>query len=89
MYIEEDTLDDLLNFTYSNLLENGFVVKASKGTTREILNATLVLRNPRARISVSESRSQLVSCIGELLWYLTANNSLDFIEYYLCTRQKY
>lgn len=83
MYIEEDTLDDLLNFTYSNLLENGFVVKASKGTTREILNATLVLRNPRARISVSESRSQLVSCIGELLWYLTANNSLDFIEYYI------
>ena len=89
MYIEEDTIDDLLNTTYSNLLANGFTIKASKGTMVERLNATLVLRNPRSRLSVSESRSQLVSCIGELLWYLTADNSLDFITYYITNYHKF
>lgn len=89
MYIEEDTIDDLLNITYSNLLTNGFATTASKGAMIESLNATLILRHPRSRLSVSESRSQLISCVGELLWYLTADNSLEFITYYITNYHKF
>lgn len=89
MYIEEDTIDDLLNATYSNLLANGLATTASKGAMLENLNATLVLRHPRSRLSVSESRSQLISCVGELLWYLTADSSLEFITYYITSYHKF
>jgi thymidylate synthase len=41
------------------------------------------IEQARARLSRSEARSRLFSSLGELLWYLTGNNRLDFIEPYI------
>lgn len=43
----------------------------------------LKLSAPRVRISRSESRSLLFSCLGELLWILAGSNRLDFIKHYI------
>lgn len=83
MIIEEDSLDDLLNSTFSKIMRDGEEIASSKGKNSEIRNAQLVLNNPRARLSISESRSRLISCVGEFFWYLSGNDSLEFIEYYI------
>ncbi|MCF9045735.1 thymidylate synthase [Acinetobacter nectaris] len=89
MYIKEKTLDDLLNTTYTTILENGDELTASKGVNFEIRNAVLTLENPRSRLSISETRSKLISCIGEFFWYLSGSDDLDFIEYYIANYRKF
>ena len=83
MIIEEDSLDDLLNSTFSKIMRDGEEIASSKGKNSEIRNAQLVLNNPRARLSISESRSRLISCVGEFFWYLSGSDSIEFIEYYI------
>lgn len=80
---EADTLDDLLREVFPRLLEHQEMVKASRGNFTEIFGAMLVLHNPRARLSRSESRGRVFSALGELFWYLSKTNSLEFMEYYL------
>ena len=80
---EADTLDDLLCEVFPRLLEHQEMVKASRGNFTEIFGAMLVLHNPRARLSRSESRSKIFSALGELFWYLSKANSVEFMEYYL------
>lgn len=43
----------------------------------------LEIKNPRARLSRTESRGKVFSCLGELLWYLAGTNDLEFICYYI------
>lgn len=83
MYIVADTLDDLLRKILAPLLRRRSAVHASRGRTREIPGALLRLRNPLARLSRTESRGILVSSLGELLWYLSGTNQLEFIRYYI------
>lgn len=52
--IEASTLDDLLHAALEYLIANGDQVQASRGDFREIIGTTLVLTNPRARLSRSE-----------------------------------
>lgn len=82
MELEADTLDDLLDFLFRGLLEAP-LRRASRGSNREILGVHFVLRNPRARISRSGDRGKLFSALGELLWYLTRADELDFIRRYI------
>ncbi|UGQ26109.1 thymidylate synthase [Acinetobacter calcoaceticus] len=89
MHIKEKTLDDLLNSTYTFILEKGDHITASKGENFEVRNAVLTLENPRSRLSISETRSKLISCIGEFFWYLNGSDSLEFIEYYISDYRKY
>lgn len=89
MHIREKTLDDLLNTTYTSILESGDELTASKGDNFEIRNAVLTLENPRSRLSISETRSKLISCIGEFFWYLNGSDELDFIEYYIANYRKF
>ncbi|WP_297809593.1 thymidylate synthase [uncultured Methylophaga sp.] len=83
MEIQESTLDDLLNEVYRKLLQEGVEVEASKGKNIELNSVLLVLSNPLARLSRTETRSLLFSCLGELLWYLSGSNEVSFIEHYL------
>ncbi|WP_420229822.1 thymidylate synthase [Psychrobacter sp. ER1] len=83
MIIKEDSLDDLLNSTFSQIVNCGDEVESSKGGNNEIRNVQLILTNPRARLSISESRSKLISCIGEFFWYVNGSDSIEFIEYYI------
>lgn len=83
MYLAADSLDDLLFKVYRQILARGAAIKPSKGPAREISGTLLKLSAPRVRLSRSESRSLLFSCLGELLWILAGSNRLDFIRHYI------
>ena len=82
-YIAANNLDDLMYKVFQMLLVGKNRIKATKGWNYEEFGVTLGLKYPRARLSRSESRQILASCLGELLWYLSGSNELDFIQYYL------
>lgn len=83
MYLAADSLDDLLFKVYKQILTRGMAIKPSKGHAREISGILLKLSAPRVRLSRSESRGLLFSCLGELLWILAGSDRLDFIKHYI------
>lgn len=80
---EAETLDDLLGHVLRPLLQDTDFITASKGRFTEMVGAHLLLHNPRARLSRSESRGKLFSAVGEFLWYMSGENSFQFIDYYI------
>jgi thymidylate synthase len=82
-FFEAETLDDLMHEVLEKLLSLEEYVEASRGRMKELFGATFLLTNPRARLSRSESKGKLFSAVGELLWYLTGENDLEFIKYYV------
>lgn len=85
MYVSADTLDDLLFKVYRRLLRKRGAsdITPTKGPATEIYGALLQIKNPRARLSRTERKNTLFSCLGEFLWYLAASDKLDFIQYYI------
>lgn len=83
MHISAPTLDDLLRGVYKKLLASKNRVKPSRGNIYEETGVLLEIKNPRARLSRTESRGKVFSCLGELLWYLSGTNGLEFISYYI------
>jgi thymidylate synthase len=83
MRFEAETLDDALLALYPELLSRQSNVTASRGDNTEILGVLIQIDRARARLSRSETRGKLFSSLGELLWYLTGDNRLDFIEPYV------
>lgn len=83
MYISASTLDDLLMRVFQKLLGADNQVKASRGDTKELVGVLLKIRDPRARLSRTETRGKMFSCLGELLWYLSGRNDLEFITHYI------
>jgi len=83
MYIKKKTIDDLLNNVFTSILKEGIEVIPTKGKNIEVFGASLILENPKSRLSQTESRGKAFSAIGEFLWYLSGSNQLDFIQYYL------
>lgn len=82
-YFEADTLDDLMAEVFQPLLAETEMHEASRGRFTELFGALLVLKDPRARLSRSESRGKIFSALGELFWYLSKTNSHQFIKYYI------
>lgn len=83
MYVTADTLDDLLHKVLARLLKSRDRIKPTKGDAVEVRGALLKLSNPRARLSSTETKGTIFSCLGELLWYLSGRNDLESIQYYL------
>lgn len=83
MLIREKSLDDVLIKLYNKLIKSKNIIKSSKGINREILGVYIELTDPRARLSRSEAREVIFSSMGEFLWYMTKDNSLEFIEYFI------
>jgi thymidylate synthase len=83
MFISAPTLDDLLREVFSSLLKTGNPIRPSRGKAVESIAVLLQLKNPRARLSLTETKGKLSSCLGELLWYLAGSKNLGFIAYYL------
>lgn len=83
MYIKEKSLDDLLHKVTSKLLKSRNRIKASRGDATELTGVLLQLTDPRARLSRTEKKGHVFSCLGELLWYLAGTNDLHFISYYV------
>ncbi|WP_322073825.1 thymidylate synthase [Burkholderia cepacia] len=85
MYLTAETIDDLLRKVYGRLLRKrgSGEINPTKGPATEINGALLLLKNPRARLSQSERKNTLFSCLGEFLWYLAGSDKLEFIQYYI------
>lgn len=83
MEIEREGIDDVLHDIYTSLLKNGQFNQGSRGGTKELLGVAIRITNPRARISRSEDRGKPFSALGELLWYLSASDRLEFIQPYI------
>ena len=83
MEITGDSLDSVLHQLYRELDQNGRQHEGSRGKTVELLSVSIRILKPRARLSRSENRGKPFSAIGELLWYLSGSDRLEFIECYV------
>lgn len=82
-YFTAPTLDDLLHQVLHDLLRRKGKIFPSKGEATEITGAMLRLRDPRARLSRTERKGTLFSCLGEFLWYVSGSDDLGFIKRYI------
>jgi thymidylate synthase len=89
MHLSAGTLDDLLLKTFKKISQDGGRVKASKGWNTELFGVLLELENPVARLSRTETKGTVFSCLGETPWYLKRTNELSFIEYYISEYKKF
>lgn len=83
MEIQGECLDHVLHQLYLELDRNGQPHTGSRGNTLELLGVTVRILKPRARISRSENRGRPFSALGELLWYLSGSDELEFIQPYV------
>jgi thymidylate synthase len=88
-YLSASTFDDMLRFVIEAIEADGQTIKPSKGDARELTGVLLELTNPLARVSRTETRGKPYSCLGELCWYLSGTNKLDFISYYIPRYKNY
>lgn len=87
--IIDDSVDNILMQLYQELPKHPVKTAGSRAPiVAEIVGASMCLKNPRARISRSESRGKPFSALGELLWYLSGSDRLDFIKEYIREYQK-
>ncbi len=88
-YFYGPTLDDVMRSVINNILSSGIWLKPSKGGCTELMGVLLEITNPRARLSRTESRGKPFSSLGELCWYLSKTNALEFIKYYIPQYSKF
>ena len=82
-FYSEKSLDDLLHVVLLAILNDGVAIKPTRGDARELAGVLLELQDTRCRLSRSEARGCAFSCLGELCWYLSASNSIEFISHYV------
>src|SRR4051794_16851356 len=80
MRISSPILDDLLLKLFPKLLASTNRISTSRGDAVEIIGVLLELKRPLARLSRSDTRGKPFSCLGEFLWYLSKDNSFEFIR---------
>lgn len=83
MHVIEPSLDDILRRVFSALLTSNSRIRPTKGPSTELAGVLLELTDPRSRLSRTETKGTVFSCLGELCWYLAKTNDLDFIKYYI------
>ena len=82
-YFSGETLDDIMRWVFEQILSEGQEIHPTKGPAKELSGVLLELKNPLARLSLTETKGKPFSCLGELLWYLAKTRDLSFISYYL------
>lgn len=83
MIIEGRYLDEVMRKLYTELSKSTDTFEASKGKGQDLLGPTIVLKDPRARISATATRGRLISALAEFCWYMSGSADLDFIRFYL------
>lgn len=83
MEIEAESIDDVLMNLYPKLIQIDAHNEGTRGNIYEIIGALIKIENPRARISRSENRGKPFSALGELLWYLSGSDRIEFIGEYI------
>lgn len=82
-YFSDRTLDDVMRSVFLEIQSHGDRIKPEKGDASELRGVLIEIKNPRARLSRTETRGKLYSCLGELCWYLARTKDPDFISYYI------
>lgn len=83
-YIEVDTATEAFDYWYP-LLDSQNLNASSRdgGVKGEVINAITVIKDPTRGIVQSDIRKMSMRyALGELMWYLSANNSLSAIQNY-------
>ncbi len=80
---EFQSLDDLLNNTYHEIIECGVRVNSKRGPNIEITQFAATLLNPKIRTSMSLDRKLVKSKFAEFAWYLSKDQDKDFITPYI------
>lgn len=88
-YFNGPTLDDVMRLVIDEILLNGMWINPSKGGCTELSGVLLEIENPRARFSRTETKGKPFSSLGELCWYLSKSNDLEYISYYLPLYKEY
>src|SRR3954447_15098783 len=88
MHLAVETLDDALLKLYAPLLDAPMISGTTRGSNRELRGVLIEIAHPRARLSRTESRGKPFSALGELLWYLSKDNKLAFIEPFIPAYRK-
>lgn len=83
------TLDDVMRATIEAIQNRGTSNCATKGPNKELTGVLLEMPQPRARLSRTETRGKPFSCLGELCWYLSGTNNVEFIAYYINEYRQY
>lgn len=83
MEIKANDLDSLYTKIIREILNEGEITITRDMKVKEIKGVHLVLNNPRSRIITNSNRKMDIAlACGELLWYLSGDDSLDFINFY-------
>lgn len=88
MRIEGECLDEILIRSYDLIERHGHANVGTRGSNKEVIGASLLLRNPRARLSRSSDRGVPLSAVGEFLWYLSGSDDIEFITAYIPKYEK-
>ena len=83
MEIRGSSIDEIIRASITALLSEGKVNSPSKGQNLELTGVLLDLENPLNRISRTETKNTLFSCLGELSWYLSGSDIASHMTYYL------
>lgn len=89
MNVSANTIDDLMRKLIYKIRRHGIRIVPGKGPCKEIVGVRAALRNPLARISLTQTRDVLFSSLGEFLWYMSGSDRLDFIQYYISSYSDY
>lgn len=71
------------------IIAQGARIEPSQGSCKEIIGVLVEITNPRARLSLTETRGRPFSCLGEFCWYLAGSNDLAFVQHYIPQYEKY
>ena len=82
--IKVKTADEAFEYWYERLSKLNYNAKSRDGdVVGEILNATTIIEDPTRCIMTNSIRNMPIRyAVGELLWYLSANNKLSEIRKY-------
>jgi len=86
-----DTFQDAYLASLRTVRSDPEFVNAPRGfKSQEILGLSYRLRNPRERlVRRPERRTNIVFNFAEVLWYLSASDSLDFVSFYAPSISRY
>lgn len=84
MLIEGNTIDEVMYQVFDKLITEGEELNPTSGRSfMELIGTSIRLKNPRARLSRSETRGKSISTIGEFLWHMSGKGEKAFISYYI------
>ncbi|MFD1608807.1 thymidylate synthase [Oceanobacillus luteolus] len=90
MYLMGDSIDDIYYDLAQNIMNNGEIVVARGAETKELRNVTITIKDPSKLLLLNAKRNiSLKYAFGELFWYLSGSDELNFISHYAKSYGKY